>query len=255
MTGPVLAIARYTALEAFRTRFVWLVLFLVVAGFGIAAFTGDLAITETAQTQAAITASILRLAAVLLVILFVTTSVNRDFSDKSVELMLSLPVPRAGYYLGKLGGYTLVAAFTAVPLFALMIFLSPQASSFSWGVSLLLELLLVCGFSLLFAFAFSQVTASISASILFYLLARSIASIQLMAHGPLSNQAETSQFVLTRVVDALAYLLPDLGRFTRTDWLLYPASFDVLGPVAIQTLVYALLLSGVALFDLYRKNF
>ena len=255
MIGPVIAIARYTALEAFRTRFVWLVLFLVATGFGIAAFTGDLAVTETAQTQAAITASILRLAAVLLVILFVTTSVNRDFSDKSVELMLSLPLPRAGYYLGKLAGYALVAAFTAVPLFSLIIFLSPLASSISWGISLMLELLLVCGFSLLFAFAFSQVTASISAAVLFYLLARSITSIQLMAHGPLSNQAETSQYVLVRVVDTLAYLLPDLGRFTRTEWLLYPSSFDVLGPVAVQTLIYVLLLSGVALFDLYRKNF
>ena len=98
-------------------------------------------------------------------------------------------------------------------------------------------------------------TASISAAILFYLLVRSITSIQLMAHGPLSNQAETSQYVLVRVVDTLAYLLPDLGRFTRTEWLLYPSSFDVLGPVAVQTLIYILLLSGVALFDLYRKNF
>ena len=85
------------------------------AGFGDRRLTGELAITETGQTQAAIAASILRLAAVLLVILFVTTSVNRDFSDKSVELMLSLPVPRAGYYFGKFAGYALVAAFTAVP--------------------------------------------------------------------------------------------------------------------------------------------
>lgn len=252
----VAAISRYTALEAFRTRFAWLVLFLVASGFGIASFTGELAITETSQTQAAIVASILRFAAVLLVILFVTTSVNRDFSDKSVELMLSLPVPRSGYYLGKFTGYALVAAFTAVPLCCLMLFFSPTAASITWGLSLMLELLLVCSFSLLFAFAFTQVTASISASLLVYLLSRSIAAIQLMAHGPLANQAKTSQQVLTGVVDALSYLLPDLERFTRTDWLLYSGgSIDLLGPVAAQTLVYLLLLSGVALVDLYRKNF
>lgn len=252
----VVAIARYTALEAFRTRFAWLVLFLVAAGFGIASFTGELAITETSQTQAAVVASILRLAAVLLVILFVTTSVNRDFSDKSVELMLSLPVPRAGYYLGKFSGYALVAAFTAVPLTCLMVFFSPTGASITWGLSLMLELLLVCSFSLLFAFAFSQVTASISATLLIYLLSRSIAAIQLMAHGPLVNQTKTSQQVLTGVVDALSYLLPDLERFTRTDWLLYHGgSVEVLSPIAGQTLVYLLLLSGVALFDLYRKNF
>ena len=93
---PVTAIARYTALEALRTRFVWLALFMISAGFGLGAFSGELAITESTQTQTAIAASVLRMVSVLLVILFVTTSVYRDFSDKSVELMLSLTLPRSG---------------------------------------------------------------------------------------------------------------------------------------------------------------
>jgi len=253
--SPVLTIASYTALEAVRTRYAWLVLALVGAGMAIAAFTGDLAITETSQTQAAITASILRIAAVLLVILFVTTSVNREFSDKSVELMLSLPLPRGGYYLGKLGGYALVAALTAVPLFALLVFLAPGSAALTWGLSLLLELVLVCSVSLLFAFAFSQVTAAIAASLLFYLLGRSIAAIQLMAHGPLAGQGHTSQQVMTGLVDMLSYLLPDLHRFSQSSWLLYPGSgFGVLSPLLIQTLIYTLLISAVALFDLNRKN-
>jgi ABC-type transport system involved in multi-copper enzyme maturation permease subunit len=253
---PIAAIARYTALEALRTRFAWLVLFLVAGGLGIGAFAGELAITETSQTQAAIVAALLRFAAVLLLILFVTTSVNRDFSDKSVELMLSLPLPRAGYYLGKLGGYALVAAFTAVPLVCLMLFFSPAPSSLGWGVSLLLELLLVCSFSLLFAFALSQLTAAIAASLLIYLLARSIAAIQLMAQAPSVNAALPSQQLLTGLVDMLAYLLPDLDRFTRSDWLLYGGgSLDALAPLVAQTAIYLALLSGVALFDLYRKNF
>lgn len=254
--GPVLTIARYTALEAVRTRYAWLVLALVGAGMAIACFTGDLAITETGPTQAAITASILRFAAVLLVMLFVTTSVNRDFSDKSVELMLSLPLARSGYYLGKLGGYALVAALTAVPLFALMVFLAPGTAALTWGFSLVLELILVCAVSLLFAYAFSQVTAAIAASLLFYLLSRSIAAIQLMAHGPLTSQAETSQRLMTGLVDALSYLLPDLDRFSQSGWLVYTGdSTGLLMPLLIQALIYTLLISGVALFDLNRKNF
>lgn len=254
--SPLLAIARYTALEAFRTRYIWLVLAVVGAGMAIAAFTGDLAITETAQTQVAITAAILRFAAVLLVMLFVTTSVQRDFSDKSVELMLSLPLPRSGYYLGKLGGYALVAAFTAVPLFCLLLFLAPGGAGLVWGISLMLELLLVCAVSLLFAFAFGQVTAAISATLLFYLLARSIAAIQLMAHGPLADQAQLSQRLMTWLVDALSYLLPDLARFSPSSWLVYPGdAAGSLAPLAVQTVIYVVLISAVALFDLNRKNF
>lgn len=253
---PVSAIARYTALEALRTRFVWLVLFMVSAGFGLGAFSGELAITETTQTQTAIVASVLRMASVFLVILFVTTSVNRDFSDKSVELMLSLPLPRSGYYLGKLTGYSLVALLVAVPLILLIGFFASPPAALSWGLSLMLELLLVCAISLMFAFSFNQVTASIAATLLFYLLSRSISAIQLMAHGPLVDQQNTSQQLITGLIDSLAYLLPDLDHFTRTDWLLYTNdTSSALLLVTSQTVIYLLLLSGVALFDLYRKNF
>jgi len=252
----LLTIARYTALEAVRTRYIWLVLALVAGGMAVAAFTGDLAITETAQTQAAITASLLRFAAVLLVVLFVTTSVSREISDKSVELMLSLPLPRSGYYLGKLAGYTLVAALSAVPLFALLVFLAPGPGAVIWGLSLVLELVLMATVGLLFAFAFNQVTTAVLVSVLFYLLGRSIAAIQLMAHGPFSDQGQLSQRVMTGFVDTLAYLLPDLDRFSRSSWLLY--SYDAvsqLSPLVLQTVIYLLLLSGVALFDLHRRNF
>lgn len=252
----VATIARYTALEALRTRYIWLLAGLFAAGLGIGAFSGELAITETRQTQAAIVASLLRIVSVVLVILFVTTSVSRDFSDKSVELMLSLPLPRAGYYLGKFAGYALVAVSTAFPLLVLMLFYAPASAVIGWGLSLMFELLLVCAISLMFAFAFSQLTASIAASLLFYFLGRSIAAIQLMAHGPLVNPEHGSQMVMTAMVDAMAYLLPDLERFTRSDWLVYPASGVMeMSALVIQTLVYLTLLSAVALFDLYRKNF
>jgi ABC-type transport system involved in multi-copper enzyme maturation permease subunit len=254
--STIATIARYTALEALRTRYIWLVLALVGAGMAIAAFTGDLAITETAQTRAAISAAILRFAAVLLVMLFVTTSVQRDFSDKSVELMLSLPLPRSGYYLGKLTGYALVAVITAVPLCGLVLFLAPGAASLVWGLSLMLELLLVCAVSLLFAFAFNQVTAAIAASLLFYMLGRSIAAIQLMAHGPLADQAQASQQLMTGLVDVLAYLLPDLDRFSQSAWLVYAGDAGShLAPLAVQAVIYLALISAVALFDLNRKNF
>jgi ABC-type transport system involved in multi-copper enzyme maturation permease subunit len=253
---PILIITRYTALEAVRTRYIWLVLALVAAGATIAAFVGDLAITETIQTQTAITAAILRLAAVVLVALFIITSVHRDFSDKSVELMLSLPLPRSGYYLGKLGGYILVTVLTAVPLSSLLIYMAPGAASLAWGLSLQLELVLVCAISLLFAFAFSQVTAAVCATLLFYLLGRSIAAIQLMAHGPLADHSQLSQRLMSRVVDALSYLLPDLDAFSRSSWLLYGGdSSSLLTPVIVQTVLYVVLVSAIALFDLSRKNF
>ena len=57
------------------------------------------------------------------------------------------------------------------------------------------------------------------------------------------------------MVDALAYVLPDLYRFTPSHWLVYhDGSLAAMVPILIQTAVYLGLLAAASLFDLYRKN-
>ena len=158
--------------------------------------------------------------------------------------------------MGKLAGYSLVALLVALPLMVLISFFASPSAVLSWGLSLMLELLLVCAVSLMFAFSFNQVTASIAATLLFYLLSRSITAIQLMAHAPLVDEQSTAQQLITALIDGIAYLLPNLEQFTRTDWLLYASDTSAaLFPLITQTVIYLLLLSCIALFDLYRKNF
>ena len=55
-------------------------------------------------------------------------------------------------------------------------------------------------------------------------------------------------------VDALAYLLPDLDRFTESEWLIHGAgTIADLGFAAGQAAVYTALLGAAATFDLYRR--
>ncbi len=251
----ILAIARYTALEALRTRYGWLLLLALLASLGVALFSGQIAITESRQIQAVLAASLLRLAMVFLLAIFVITSVQREFSDKTIELAFSLPLPRAAYYLGKLAAYSLVAVLSVLPACLLMMFLSPVDQALYWSLSLMLELLIVCAASLVFATGLTQLTSAISALFVFYLASRSIAAFQLIAHGPLARHDALSQRVFSVLIDGLAYLLPDLDRFSRSDWLVYGHSgWGQIGTQAGQALIYLLLLSAVAMFDLYRKN-
>lgn len=251
----VFSIARYTALEALRTRYGWLLLMALLACLGVALFSGQIAITESRQIQAVLAAALLRLAMVFLLAIFVITSVQREFSDKTIELAFSLPLPRAAYYLGKLAAYSLVAILSVLPACLLMMFLSPVAPALYWSLSLMLELLIVCAASLVFATGLSQPTSAISALLAFYLAGRSIAAFQLIAHGPLARHDELSQRAFSTLIDGLAYLLPDLDRFSRSDWLVYGhGGWEQIGVQAGQALIYLLLLSAVALFDLYRKN-
>lgn len=253
---PALGIAKYTAMEAVRTRYSFLLLSLLLAGLGVAMFAGQIALTETAQIQATLTAALLRIAGVVLVALFVISSLVREFNDKAVDMMLSLPLPRAGYFFGKLVGYIAVAVLTSIPVGLLVFSQLPSTGALFWTLSFALELTLVAGISLMFAFNFGQLPAAFLATLAFYFLARSLAALQLMVAGPMASQQLLSEQVLQHLVNGMAYLMPDLDRFTSSGWLVGAADVSpALGSLAGETLVYLLVVAAVGLFDLYRKNF
>ncbi len=253
--GALAAIAHYTFLEAMRNRLLWLVLVLVLASYGLAAFVGSVAITETREFQSGFAGATLRAGAVFTLALFVITSMVREFADKGFELVLSLPVHRATYLLGKLGGFALLALLVSALCALPLLLLAPPLPVLLWALSLASELLLVTALSVLCLLTFSHVTLALSAVAAFYLAARSIAAIQLIAHGTLAVQDPLAQTISSALVDGLAFLLPELHRFTSSSWLIYhDAGFADLLPVLGQTAVYLLVLVSAALFDLHRKN-
>ena len=250
------AIALFTFLEALRNRLLWLVLVFVLIGVGLAEFLGAVAITETRQFQSGFMGALLRAAAVFILSLFVITSVVREFNDKGVELVLSLPVPRSSYLLGKLIGFSALASMVALLCGLFLLIYAPPLQVAIWTISLTMELLIVTALSLLCLFTFSQVTAALSAVMAFYLLSRSMTAIQLMGHFPVVSMDSLAQTVVVWFLDALAFVLPELGSFTLSEWLIYhTASWSALAPIIGQTAIYVSLLSAAAMFDLYRKNF
>ena len=102
--SKVLAIARFTLLEAVRTRLLWLVLAMLAPCCSPACSCSNCHHGERAHATGFLAASA-RMAAVFVLCLYVASSMAREFNDKGVELLLSLDLPRAGYYLGKLVGY------------------------------------------------------------------------------------------------------------------------------------------------------
>jgi len=252
---PVRTIAGYTLVEALRNRLAWLLVAVLIGGFGLAEFTGALAITESQPIKAALLASLLRLFAVFIVSLFVITSVVREFNDKTIELVWSLPVQRSGYFLGKLAGFSLLALLMGVLCGALLLLYAPVVPVLVWCASLFCELLLVAALSLLCLFTFTQILPAMTAVAAFYLLARSMAAIQLIAGNPISMPDAFSQQFISGFIRLIAFLLPSLDRFTLSAWLVYPAgAWEVLAPVVGQTCVYLVLITGAALFDLHRRE-
>ncbi|MBI3188095.1 MAG: ABC transporter permease [Gammaproteobacteria bacterium] len=256
MTRLIFVIARYTLLEALRNRLLWLALTISFIAFGLSAFLGDVAITEHTQIQIAVLAAMLRISGVVMLALIVVTTVLREMQDKSLELLLAMDVPRASYYFGKLAGFAVISFLLALLFSTLLLMYAEPYAVLWWGVSFCCELLLVTCLGLVMLFTFKQIPAAISAVFLFYVAARSMSAVQLMAENPIVRSTDISQQFINGFVEMLSWLLPSLHQFTRSEWLLYGANnVSELMMVLGQTLVYGMLLSMVALFDFYRKNF
>jgi hypothetical protein len=251
---PTAILARLVLLEARRGALPWLAGGGLAAALLIAVFLSQVALTEARPLQLAVLAALLRAGAVFLVAVQVSASVIREIDDKGLELTLSLPLPRASHYLGRLAGHGAVAAALAL-VFALplLVWASPGAMAF-WATSLALEGVLVASAAFFFAMTLAQPVPAIAATAGLYLLARSMAAIQAIAAGPLVDPSPASQ-AARFCVDAVALLLPRLDAVTRSDWLLYGAPGAAGFAAAMGALlVYTALLASAGLFDFYRRS-
>lgn len=239
-----------------RNRLLWLSFFMMVIGFVLVEFVGDLAITEHRATQLAVLAVFLRLSAVLLIALFVVSSSLRELQDKTLEMILAMSIKRSSYYLGKLLGFVQLAVVMGLIFGLLLLIYAPLGQVLIWTVSLVLELMIVVALALVMLFTFKQTPAALTGVFVVYLASRVVAALYLMSQHPIIAYDSIGQKFMDGFVGMMTWVLPDLSRFTQTEWLIYgTGDWQQLLPILIQTIIYLGLLSSIALFDFYRKNF
>ena len=250
----MLTIARFTLLEAIRTRLFGLTAVAVLALLGLAEFLGELSITETRQVQAAVTASILRVFSVSITCLFVVSAGLREINGKGLEIILSLPMPRYRYLAGKLFGFALVSLLISVMVSMPLFLYTPAVRVTCWLLSLFCEQVLVAALSFICLLTLPGLHQSFLAVMAFYLLSRSMETISLLSADPVLSSGTVIRDFMSYLVAALGLLLPDLHAFTRSDWLVHGIDTTEIRVVLIQTLLYLAILLSAGLFDLYRKN-
>jgi hypothetical protein len=255
MNRRIATIARYTLLEAARTRLPLLVLVAFAAILGASFFVETISVTEGARLQTGFYAAGARLAAVFVSGVFVLVSVTRELDDKGMDVLLALDLPRSHYILGKLAGFTAIAALIAVAAALPLAWLAGPAA-LQWMLSLGLELAIVVALALFCIVTFSQLTPAASFILAFYLLARALTAIRLMGAHPLTDAATLSHEVIRFVIEGLALVMPALDAWTQTAWLVNePAPWQALLLLAGQSALYVALLAAATMFDFHRKNF
>lgn len=247
-------IAFYTFVEALRNRMFQLLLLVAVAAFGFSLLLAQISVTESLQVKNAFLAATFRLSAVFMLSAFIIVSIVREAADKTSEFFLSFPMPRASYFLGKLAGYTLCAVIFALFLSLPLLWKNSALAVCAWGCSLFMELTLMAALSLFCAIMLNLALPALTVIFGFYLLSRTMGVLILLGNGPLANHGPVDTLI-ERTIETISFLLPRFDLYTKSSWLIYsPPSWHEFAPIVLQTLVYLLLVSSAALFDLYRKN-
>ncbi|MEJ2061260.1 MAG: hypothetical protein P8Y64_12370 [Gammaproteobacteria bacterium] len=252
-----LTFTRLVLLEARSSRLLWLAIVVVVLSLGLAGFAGSLALTDQRSIEAGLLGSVLRGAAVLLVMLFVLSGLARDFEQRFIEVGLALPVSRGAFYLGRLGGYLLVSSGLVLLLTLPLWFVAKIDMVLLWALSLLVELWLVSALAMFFGMTLRHLTSSFMATLGAYLLARVGAVLEAMAVAAASQPDATwSDHLSGRLAQGVMWFVPDLGHFARSEWLMYgDGHLGSLGYILLQGGIYLGLLIAAGMVDLYRRNF
>ncbi len=256
MGGRVLrCIVFYTLLEAWRGRLPVLVAVSLGVAFALSAIGEAMATGEALSTRILLLGAMLRAFMVLTLAFFVVTSVVREENDRVVEMVFSQACPRSDYYLGKLAACAALAVVLAGLCGLCLLVHAPMRAVAPWAASLSLELWMVSAAGLFCVLTLRHALSALLAVLAFYLLGRSIGALRRLSESPLTESADWTEYTVDAFVAFLYYLLPDLGRYASADWLVYPPDGFAEAPsLAVRAAIWVVLVSGAALFDLYRRN-
>lgn len=256
MLQTSITLAQHLLLTAWRTSFFIVLGLTLLTLWGLTLFAGLLAISQQAEFQISLLAAGMRLFIVYLLSVWLISHVLREFNNKTLYLLLALPVPRQGYLLGKFFGVFLLVLLCALAASGLLLLYSESSYSvLLWGVSFACELLIMGTVSLLCALSFRHTALALTAALAFYMLARSMQGFLHLGEHLLQANSLLDQ-AISGFLSALALLLPSLDRFSDSAWLVYQqGSLVELGNLLVQTGIYVLLLLGLGFIDLARKNF
>lgn len=250
----IVLIARQMLLEARQNKIIWLFASVLIVGLGLCEYISSIALIEGRYFQLALYSSLIRWTSIILLLQFVISSFSREVNEKGLDYLLAMPLARSQYIAGKALGIILISALMCAAILAVLSIYQLNASTIVWLSSLYLELVLIGCFALFIAISLPSPALATTVVIGFYILCRTLASIESLASQPLIEHSGFAQSFLAGITELLSYTLPPLYEFARTEWLLYTDfNLSVLITNVIQACIYCSLLLSAACFDLHRK--
>lgn len=248
------SLAQQTWLEARHGFLPALLLCLFCLGLGLRWFVEAIALLDSGSSALVVTAPVVRLVSVLLVCTVSCNLICREFGERRIDLLLSAPVSHLDWIAGRMTGIAMISVVIAGCAALALANNDAPLAWLAWAGSLMMELLLIGALAITISVALKKLVPSLLAVLLLYLASRLSGIIEMLAHSDIPGLAESN--TAGWIASTMAALLPRLGDFASTEWLVSnsggPDLPEALASNALQVFFALAILILVALMDMSR---
>lgn len=255
--NAVWPISVITFKEGIRNRAIYGIFLLALLLLGANFLVCSMIMRDVGKVAVDVALSSVSFSGVLLVLFVGINLMAKDLDRRTIYMVLSRPVSRQKYILGKFLGMVLLllAAVSLLSLFALLsIFLIKLTYAdyfvrFSWGLILLAlvfifaMLVLLTALSFLFASFASTSFVTLVLTIVSYLIGHSVAAVKALVESPGVAGIEVSPATV-KLVQVAYYAFPNLSLFNFKTQAAH--ALPVSAACIFWTSCYALFYSGLA---------
>ncbi len=255
----MLTTIRYIFLTAIRDWLFYGLFIAVFVAFGISVFLGGTALVEGSQMTISFIGGSTRVILLIGLITFVCFHVRRAFENREIEVILSRPISRTTFVIAYWAGFSVVSCLLILPLLLAMAIFLPGISLSGlayWGLSLILEALLVVAFSLFAGLILRSAVSSVLLCFGFYMISRLMGFFLYVLDSPYALRSLDLGWLTGFLLKFVSAVLPRLDLYSQSEWLIYGIGDNLAYTWFIpQTLIYVPLLIMAALYDFQRKQF
>jgi len=248
----LIIVAKYTFLEVYRSKLMVSLFMLAMSLIIISLVASELAYGAPGKVALDVGLGIMSLSNLIIAIFIGTTLLSKEIDQRTIYMIISRPISRASFLMGKIIGLSSFLLFNSLILGILSIFLFVYHDGsfntlFVWTVYFsFLESIMILVFSVLFSLL-TNTTLSVVFSISVFIVGHAI--------------NETSQILFTkisptfsRIIEIGASIFPNLYRLNLKDYVIYNQFIPT--EYLLKTQLYATfyLLSVIFLVILIFKN-
>lgn len=224
MSG-IISLAYITFKEGIRNRALFGIFIMALVAFTLTVTLTDLFMRDIVRVAASLSLSTISFSGLLMVVFIGTNLLSKDIDKRTIYMVISRPISRAEYIVGKFLGLCLLVAasvlflglVSSLPVYFTGLSYQNPNSIFNWNIYFLsiifiaLKLMLIASVIIFF----SSITSTSFISLILTIATYIIGSTNEVVKGLLDSKMEGVEIssLMARVIKFVYYVFPNLSAF------------------------------------------